>query len=63
MGVGGDGVKLMKSGFIGQRMQQEGISGLQVSTNKPEVKYFCGTRGTGPKPSVKAHCGYRAVSI
>ena len=29
-------------------MQQEGISGLQVSTNKPEVKYFCGTRGTGP---------------
>ena len=57
MGVGGDGVKLMKSGFIGQRMQQEGISGLQVSTNKPEVKYFCGTRGTGPKPSVKAHCG------
>ena len=37
MGVGGDGVKLMKSGFIGQRMQQEGISGLQVSTNKPEV--------------------------
>ena len=53
----------MKSGFIGKRMQQEGISGLQVSTNKPEVKHFCGTRGAGPKPSVKARCGYRAVSI
>ena len=48
---------------VHRKTEQEGISGLQVSTNKPEVKYFCGTRGAGPKPSVKARCGYRAVSI
>lgn len=44
---------------------KDGIFGVKVSTNKSEIKYFAGTRTTGPRngPFLRVHCGYRDVSI